>query len=133
MRDGRPSPSPTPKPKLKPNPEPDPCPYHPYPYPLPLPPTPTPQVREDLRSRMDQQVREALATQEAQARERVNHLSQKLHHLRSTATCAGIYNSAYHVGHHPTAFGIPVEEHLRTAIRPLIKAPYISLDLPRSP
>ena len=79
-------------------------------------------MREDLRSRMDQQVREALATQEAQARERVNHLSQKLHHLRSTATCAGIYNSAYHVGHHPTAFGIPVEEHLRTAIRPLIKA-----------
>jgi hypothetical protein len=79
-------------------------------------------VREDLRSRMDEQVRDALETQEAQARERVNHLSKKLHHLRSTATCAGIYNSAYHVGHHPTAFGVPVEEHLRTAIRPLIKA-----------
>ena len=67
-------------------------------------------------------MRDALETQEAAARERVNHLSKKLHHLRSTATCAGIYNSAYHVGHHPTAFGVPVEEHLRTAIRPVIKA-----------
>jgi len=79
-------------------------------------------VREDLRSRMDEQVRDALETQETQARERVNTLSKKLHHLRSTATCAGIYNSAYHVGHHPTAFGVPVEEHLRQAIRPVIKA-----------
>ena len=57
-----------------------------------------------------------------QARERVNTLSKRLHHLRSTAACAGIYNSAYHVGHHPTAFGVPVEQHLRAAIRPMIKA-----------
>ena len=74
-------------------------------------------VREDLRSRMDEQVRDALETQETQARERVNTLSKKLHHLRSTATCAGIYNSAYHVGHHPTAFGVPVED-LTLALAP---------------
>lgn len=28
---------------------------------------------------------------------------------------------AYHVGYHPTAFGVPVEDHLRNAVRPLIK------------
>lgn len=48
-------------------------------------------------------------------------LATRLHHLRSTTSCAGIYNSPYHVGFHPTAFGVPVEEHLRHAIRPMIK------------
>ena len=80
------------------------------------------QVCEDLRTRMDEQVREALETQELQARERVNSLSKRLHHLRSTATCAGIYNSAYHLGQQPTAFGVPVETHLRDAIRPVVRA-----------
>ena len=74
-------------------------------------------VRDELKARMEEQVRDRLETQEVQARERVTALSQRLHHLRSTTTCAGIYNSAYHVGHHPTAFGVPVEQHLRTAIR----------------
>lgn len=78
-------------------------------------------VRDELKARMEEQVRDRLETQEVQARERVTALSQRLHHLRSTTTCAGIYNSAYHVGHHPTAFGVPVEQHLRTAIRPVIK------------
>lgn len=78
-------------------------------------------VRYELQRNMDEQVRDRLEQQETQARERVNTLSMRLHHLRSTATCTGIYNSAYHVGHHPTAFGVPVEEHLRTAIRPVIK------------
>lgn len=74
-------------------------------------------VRDELKARMEEQVRDRLEKQEVQARERVTALSQRLHHLRSTTTCAGIYNSAYHVGHHPTAFGVPVEQHLRTAIR----------------
>ena len=39
----------------------------------------------------------------------------------STASCPGIYNSPYHIGFHPTAFGVPVEERLRTAIKPQLK------------
>ena len=39
----------------------------------------------------------------------------------STASCPGIYNSPYHIGYHPTAFGVPVEERLRTAIKPQLK------------
>ena len=30
-------------------------------------------------------------------------------------------NSPYHQGYHPTAFGVPVEEHLSNAIRPTIR------------
>ena len=67
------------------------------------------------------QVAEKTAEQEKTGRETVNRLATRLHHLRSTATCQGIYNSPYHVGYHPTAFGVPVEEHLRSAVRPLIK------------
>lgn len=59
--------------------------------------------------------------QEATGRETVRELATRLHHLRSTASSAGIYNSPYHVGYHPTAFGVAVEEHLRNAVRPLIK------------
>ena len=50
--------------------------------------------------------------QETTGRETVLRLATRLHHLRSTASCAGIYNSPYHVGYHPTAFGVAVEEHL---------------------
>ena len=59
--------------------------------------------------------------QETTGRETVLRLATRLHHLRSTASCAGIYNSPYHVGYHPTAFGVAVEEHLSNAIRPTIK------------
>ena len=51
--------------------------------------------------------------QEASGRETVTRLAQRLHHLRSTASCAGIYNSPYHQGYHPTAFGVPVEEQYK--------------------
>lgn len=78
-------------------------------------------VRTQLQQRFEQQVNEYAEREEVKAREKVSSLSAKLHHLRSTATCSSIYNSPYHAGYHPTAFGIPVEEHLRTAIRPLIK------------
>jgi hypothetical protein len=61
------------------------------------------------------------AEQEKTGRETVTRLATRLHHLRSTASCAGIYNSPYHIGYHPTAFGVPVEDHLRNAVRPVIK------------
>ena len=64
---------------------------------------------------------EKTSEQETTGRETVTRLATRLHHLRSTASCAGIYNSPYHQGYHPTAFGVAVEEHLSNAIRPLIK------------
>ena len=92
------------------------------------------------------QVREREEQREKQGRAKVDHLSAKLHHLArcgpppplpspclphprltrpllplSTASCPGIYNSPYHIGFHPTAFGVPVEERLRTAIKPQLK------------
>ena len=91
-------------------------------------------------------MREREEQREKQGRAKVDHLSAKLHHLArcrlpprllsplhpphashapllplSTASCPGIYNSPYHIGFHPTAFGVPVEERLRTAIKPQLK------------
>jgi hypothetical protein len=63
----------------------------------------------------------------------VQHLAAKLHHLRSTATIPSIYNSPYHAGFHPTAHGIPVEEHLRTALRTSLKAEVLSRQKSRPP
>lgn len=79
------------------------------------------EVRSRLAQKLEQQVAEKTSEQERTGRETVNSLATRLHHLRSTASCAGIYNSPYHVGYHPTAFGVPVEEHLRNAVRPVIK------------
>ena len=78
-------------------------------------------VRAQLQVQLEQQVLERTREQERTGRESVRHLATRLHHLRSTASCAGIYNSPYHLGYHPTAFGVPVEDHLRNAVRPLIK------------
>jgi len=79
-------------------------------------------VRQDLQQQFQQQLEEQQMQQEQQAVERVQQLAGKLHHLRSTESCPSIYNSPYHVGFHPTALGIPVEQHLREAVRPLIRA-----------
>jgi len=79
------------------------------------------EVRARLQQRLEEQVAEKTSEQEVNGRETVRRLATRLHHLRSTASCAGIYNSPYHVGYHPTAFGVAVEEHLSNAIRPQIK------------
>jgi len=78
-------------------------------------------VRRDLQQRLEEQVNAHAEQQEQQGRKKVAELAARLHHLRSTDTLPGLYNSPYHVGYHPTAFGVPIEEHLRTAIRPIIK------------
>mmetsp|Transcript_36711 Transcript_36711/g.85087 ORF Transcript_36711/g.85087 Transcript_36711/m.85087 type:complete len:318 (+) Transcript_36711:47-1000(+) len=71
--------------------------------------------------RLQAQVEEAIASQELKARNELEQLSVKLHHLVSTKTTAGIYNSPMHDGFLPTAFSIPVEQHLRNAIKPQIR------------
>jgi len=78
-------------------------------------------LRRELEQHLQAQVDEAIATQELKARSEVEALSAKLHHLVSTKTVAGIYNSPMHDGFLPTAFSIPVEQHLRNAIKPQLR------------
>jgi hypothetical protein len=40
-----------------------------------------------------------------------------LHHMLSTGTCAGVYNSPYDQMAPATVYGLPVEEHLRNVAR----------------
>jgi len=78
-------------------------------------------VRRDLQQRLEEQVNQHAEEQERTGRQKVAELAARLHHLRSTDSLPGLYNSPYHVGYHPTAFGVKIEDHLRTAIRPIIK------------
>ena len=50
---------------------------------------------------------------ENDARNEFEKVTENLHHLLSTSAQAGIYNSPYLQGNVPTAFNIPVEDHLR--------------------
>jgi len=78
-------------------------------------------MRRDMQASLEQQAAAEAARVETEGRQKVNELSMRLHHLRSTETCPGMFNSPYHVGFHPTAFGVPIEEHLRTAIKPYLR------------
>ena len=40
-----------------------------------------------------------------------------LHHMLSTGTCAGVYNSPYDQMAPATVYGLPIEEHLRNVAR----------------
>lgn len=48
-------------------------------------------------------------------------VSSNLHHLVSTRSMPGIYNSPYVADNPPTAMGIPVEEHLRAGVKDLLR------------
>lgn len=79
------------------------------------------QLRKQLEEALHAQVDEAIAAQEQKARAEVQALSAKLHHLVSTKQAPGIYNSPMHDGFLPTAFSIPIEQHLRNAIKPQVR------------
>ena len=51
---------------------------------------------------------------EESAREEFSRVTENLHHLLSTKCQPGIYNSPYLQGDVPTAFNVPVEDHLIT-------------------
>ncbi|GBG24227.1 Spermatosis-associated protein 17 [Hondaea fermentalgiana] len=67
------------------------------------------------------------ATQEEQERklremqDDFKKVAQKLHHLLSTKSRPGVYNSPYALEGPPTAFGVPVEEHLRNYTTELLR------------
>lgn len=78
-------------------------------------------LRRENAELLQSQVDDAIAANELKARGEVEALSVKLHHLVSTKTTAGIYNSPMHDGFLPTAFSIPIETHLRNAIKPQLR------------
>jgi hypothetical protein len=58
--------------------------------------------------------------QNRQAEARIDEFEKvvgNLHHMLSTASCRGVYNSPYHQPTQATMFGLPVEEHLRNVAR----------------
>ena len=61
------------------------------------------------------------AQRENDAREEFEKVTENLHHLLSTSAQAGIYNSPYLQGNVPTAFNIPVEDHLRHGMTKYLK------------
>ncbi|CAM9179695.1 unnamed protein product [Chrysoparadoxa australica] len=64
--------------------------------------------------------------EEQEAREKrgseIQRLSASLHHLVSTASIPGVFNSPYLQGAVPTIDGVAVDKHLTTNIRDLLKA-----------
>jgi hypothetical protein len=57
--------------------------------------------------------RKQAAERETDARQEFEKVTENLHHLLSTSSQAGIYNSPYLQGNVPTAFNVPVEDHLK--------------------
>ena len=63
-------------------------------------------------------------SQQREAEARVEELADvvgNLHHLLSTASSRGVYNSPYHQASQATMFGLPVEEHLRNVAKGTLK------------
>ena len=70
--------------------------------------------------------RQALLQRDARAREEsarseFTRVTENLHHLLSTKCQPGIYNSPYLQGDVPTAFNIPVEDHLRHGVKSYLR------------
>ncbi|KAL7683926.1 putative IQ motif, EF-hand binding, P-loop containing nucleoside triphosphate hydrolase [Plasmopara halstedii] len=70
------------------------------------------QMRMLLKERLRLQEEEEKVQSEKAAREELVKVTQDLHHLISTRTVAGIYNSAAQSAR-VTSFGVPVESHIR--------------------
>lgn len=79
------------------------------------------QLREQLSGHMEKQIEEEEDRAEAAAREEFKKVTQGLHHLLSTKSTPGVYNPPYAAGMVPTAFDVPIEDHLREGARELLR------------
>lgn len=61
------------------------------------------------------------AEDEERRREEFKAITQHLHHLISTKSIPGVYNSPYEHLNPPSAMGVPIETHLTTGIKDLLK------------
>ena len=71
------------------------------------------KLRAELSNHRQELLERDAREQEDKAREEFSRVTENLHHLLSTKCQPGIYNSPYLQGDVPTAFNIPVEDHLR--------------------
>lgn len=79
------------------------------------------RLREELQLRLEEQCVENQRAEDEKRRAEFHKVSQNLHHLLSTKQTPGIYNSPY-LAEPITAFGVPVEEHLCTGAKELLRS-----------
>ena len=73
-------------------------------------------LKRQLQEHRTKLERKQAAERETDARMEFEKVTENLHHLLSTSAQAGIYNSPYLQGNVPTAFDVPVEDHLRNGM-----------------
>lgn len=79
-------------------------------------------LRRQLEEAREQQVEGELRRAEERARDEFRRVTQNLHHLVSTASTPGVYNPPYAGPEDvPTAFNVPIEEHLRTGVKGFLR------------
>lgn len=79
-------------------------------------------LRNQLAESMNDQVLSEQGKAEMMAREEFAKVTQNLHHLVSTAVTPGIYNPPYAADDEvPTAFNVPIEEHLRAGSKHYVR------------
>jgi len=78
-------------------------------------------LRKKLAAQLEQQRREEEDKKAAENHEEFKKVTQNLHHLVSTAATPGIYKSPYMQNQIPTAFGIPIEEHLCRGVKDILR------------
>ncbi|GMI40411.1 hypothetical protein TrCOL_g5927 [Triparma columacea] len=79
------------------------------------------RLRETLAVNLENQRIEEETRMLEKEQEEFKKVTSNLHHLLSTKSMPGIYNSPYVADAPPTAMGIPVEEHLRAGVKDLLK------------
>lgn len=76
---------------------------------------------EEIRAEVDRHYFESKAVHEHQTAvarlESFEKVVGSLHHMLSTGSCAGVYNSPYHTSARATVYGMPLEEHLENVAK----------------
>mmetsp|Transcript_3052 Transcript_3052/g.7622 ORF Transcript_3052/g.7622 Transcript_3052/m.7622 type:complete len:279 (+) Transcript_3052:27-863(+) len=74
-------------------------------------------IREQLEEHYETSRVEEARTMAAQRLENFEKVVGNLHHMASTASCSGVYNSPYHQATQATVYGMAVEEHLQNVAK----------------
>jgi hypothetical protein len=82
------------------------------------------QLREQLQHKLDADLERRAMDEEHKAREEFVRATQGLHHLVSTQAQPGVFNPRYALSDAeiPSAFGVPFEDHLRSASKTFLRS-----------
>lgn len=76
------------------------------------------EIQKQMQDYYEKTSKEDEERREANARKEFRELARNLHHLSSTKTVPGVYNSPFLPDDaKPSAFGVPVEKHLKTTFK----------------